>query len=374
MDIYFATDRQRVEKGRAIVYNAGRDEFLHLGKAGVEFIPRGMGWEEIVEQSFSFERKKALRMSVADIREFGALWTTCPLMDDLKEEAETLEQSMSFARDINEKLRRSRRKDIYIYVSGFKVCFDDPVLLSRSLWHYLGYDGAFIAYCWPATQGRLSAYAHDLETTNYCSRNFRLLLDFLAKETEAEQIHLIGHSAGVRIVCNALKELRLIYSRDTEEEIQSALKIGQVILLGADFDRTALRSYYRDNVLALMKKATIYISRKDRALQFSRLLFGTPRLGELEVRNIHPKKIDIIKKERKLELVDVTNARNASTGSGHLYQLTSPWISTDILLCLKHALSPQERGLTSKDGIVWEFDHQYESFLKESLRIPAEAF
>ena len=99
-------------------------------------------------------------------------------------------------KSINDKLKKSQKKDIYIYVPGYRVGFEDPVMIAAQLWHYIGYDGVFIAYSWPTTPKRLLAYVSDLENATNTIRKFRILLEFLASNTEVNQINIIGHSAG----------------------------------------------------------------------------------------------------------------------------------------------------------------------------------
>ena len=71
------------------------------------------------------------------------------------------------------------------------------MLVSAELWHFLGYDGAFIAYAWPSTPSTF-AYIKDSDTAGGYARNFRLLLEFVAENTDAEEIHVIGYSNGTR--------------------------------------------------------------------------------------------------------------------------------------------------------------------------------
>ena len=92
---------------------------------------------------------------------------------------------------------------------GYKVVFENPLLVAAELWHFLGYDGVFIAYAWPSTPKKL-AYFSDLETTSLSAYNLRIFLEYLARETDAENIHIIGYSAGTRLVINALNQLALI--------------------------------------------------------------------------------------------------------------------------------------------------------------------
>ena len=52
----------------------------------------------------------------------------------------------AFADAINAKLADSRSKDIVVYVHGYKVPFENPLLVATELWHFMGYDGVVIPY------------------------------------------------------------------------------------------------------------------------------------------------------------------------------------------------------------------------------------
>jgi esterase/lipase superfamily enzyme len=141
-----------------------------------------------------------------------------------------------FADAINEQLAVSKKKHIYIYVHGYKVVYENPVLVSAELWHFLGYDGAFIAYAWPSTPSKF-AYIKDSDTAAGYARNFRLLLEFVAENTDAEEIHVIGYSNGTRLVLRAMEQLALIHEGESADEIWEQLRIRNVILIGSDLDR-----------------------------------------------------------------------------------------------------------------------------------------
>ena len=59
--------------------------------------------------------------------------------------------SEQFAAKVNAKLAISRAKDVFIYLHGYKVVFENPLLVASELWHFLGYEGVFIAFAWPST-------------------------------------------------------------------------------------------------------------------------------------------------------------------------------------------------------------------------------
>ena len=83
---------------------------------------------------------------------------------------------------MNRRLDRAGQKDVYIYVHGYKVTFDNPVLVAAEMWHFMGYEGVFIAYSWPATP-EATAYSGDVDTAMGMARNLRELVHTLETET-----------------------------------------------------------------------------------------------------------------------------------------------------------------------------------------------
>ena len=185
-----------------------------------------------------------------------------------------------FAELVNEKLKQSQRKDIYIYVHGYKVVFENPILVATELWHFLGYDGVFIAYAWPSTPKTL-AYVSDAETAALSSHFLQIFLQYLSEETDAENIHIVGYSAGTRVVITALAQLAMLHTEQDKATIQRKLKIGHVILTASDFDRQLFGIQIDKGLLKIPKTLTVYVSESDSALGFSKWLFGRDRLGQM---------------------------------------------------------------------------------------------
>jgi esterase/lipase superfamily enzyme len=274
-----------------------------------------------------------------------------------------------YARQINAQLARSVRKDVYIFVHGYRVAYENPVLVSAELWHFLGYEGAFIAYSWPSTPNKY-AYLRDSDTSSGYARNFRLLLEFLAAHTDARRIHVIGYSNGSRLVTRALEQLALIHQGQSREAIQAKLRIDNVILVGADVDREVFGAYMADGLLHVPRHTTVYVSKTDGALGISLFLARRERLGQMfsrESLSTSAKKV-LIEYADQISAINVTAAEGAATGNGHGYFRKSPWASSDILMMLAYGLSPLERGLVqSADMPVYEFPPDYVNRLWRTL-------
>jgi len=376
--ILYATDRQPSNgEGNEAYYRNERGFVLRLGVGKIEVGDESITWEEAREISLLKNRPGNYPLKVNGIKEIGILadsYSVFTRPPNLGPEAN--KPAEIFAAKVNEKLALSKRKDIFIYVHGYKVVFENPLLVASELWHFLGYDGVFIAYAWPSTPKNL-AYFSDLETTSLSSFNFRIFLEYLARETKAENIHIIGYSAGTRVVISGLGQLALKYKDENKETFRKHLRIGHVILTASDFDRQLYGSLINAGILDIPKDTTIYLSELDSALSLSRWVFRRERLGQMwEGRKLPEGLAELLWQADDLILVDVTDVEKAATGNGHAYFRKSPWVSSDILSSLLYDFTPAERGLhNSEEWPIWQFPPDYITRLTDKLieRNPALA-
>lgn len=366
--ILYATDRQPAE-GSDEFYANERGGLLRVGIGSFVIGGEEITWEEARQISLLKNRTANYPIKLTAVEELGILDRSIHMFthpdlvpEDIHGPAE------QFSRHINEKLEVSEVKDIYIYVHGFKVVFNNPLLVASELWHYLGYQGVFIAYAWPSTPSN-RAYVADIETAGLSSQNFRKFLQYLAEETHARRIHIIGYSAGTRVVINALQQLALLHHGDTRRTIQEKLKIGNVILVGSDYGAQQFGSGIVDGMLNVPKTMYVYVSGTDKALGLSRWLFKRQRLGQLVLdQQLNPEVDRFLDKNQALQFVDVTNAEGSSAGNGHAYFRKSPWVSSDILITLMYDLKPDERGLVLHDQLpAWIYPEDYLERLRDVL-------
>jgi esterase/lipase superfamily enzyme len=367
--VLYATDRRpATEDSKERFYLNNRGAYLRLGVATIQVTDAGMSWEEARRVSLLKNRGANYPLSVNSAEEYGGLDRTL----DLFTPPETLgpdphAAAARYAEAINAQLARSERKDIYIYVHGYKVVFENPVLVATELWHFLGYDGVFIAYSWPSTPSKW-AYLKDTETAAGFARNLRLFLEYLSEETNAEQIHVLGYSAGTRLVARAFEQLALIHQDESPEKLRAELRIGNLILVGSDIDRHIFSNYVADGLAGIPNRLTIYTSDNDKALGVSQMLTRRERLGQLAKDRFAEVDEWLTGNEEHISVIDVTAAEGGTSGNGHGYFRNSPWASSDILMTLMYDLSPAERGLAlEEESPVWSFPPDYIERLRAAL-------
>jgi esterase/lipase superfamily enzyme len=256
---------------------------------------------------------------------------------------------------------------IYVYVHGFRVVFDVPVLVASELWHFLGYRGAFIAYTWPSTPS-VFAYLSDLEAAIIMARKLRLFLTYLAEETQVERIHIVGFSAGSRLVVRALTQLALLNADTTDEQIRKDVRIGNVIIIGGDISHEEFGAALADGLLRIPERTTIYVSSADRALVWARRFFRRERLGQMWAEDLPQRTVYFLRANPSLQFIDVTQAAGSTTGNGHAYLRKSPWVSSDLLALLSYDIGAAERGLEKETNLfVWTFPPDYIERLRKVL-------
>ena len=223
--VLYATDRKPVlDEDNDNYYANERGKLLRLGVARISLHQGEIDWNDVRQTSLLKNRPDDFPIKVTDIEELGILEDTIPGFASRADyDAEDLDGDEEFSQAINAQLARSNKKDIYIYVHGYKVIFENPLLVGTELWHFLGYDGVMIGYAWPSTPS-MWAYLRDTDTSNGYARHFRKFLEYLAERTDVEEIHIIAYSNGTRMVSRAFEQLALIFNDMSREDIHKKIK------------------------------------------------------------------------------------------------------------------------------------------------------
>ena len=355
--LFYVTDRGRAgPEDKQQYYNNRRGQLSRAGTASVKLSPSVQNWEQFIDITMRGNRDRRYLLNVEGVTEIGVLpYSVSKLYPDAPGEAAMEKAGREFARQIDRQLALSSNKDIHIYVHGYNVDFEYSTLVARELKHFLGYQGAFVAYNWAATPSRL-AYFKDQETATATRRNLRSLIEFLSANTEADRINIIGYSAGSRLAFEVTYQIALL------NRSGGGPRLGDVILISSDLDRSFVGHALEDGILKAVDQLSIYTSGTDAALGMSSLVFGRDRLGQSwsEKGDVWPELEEALVALDKLEIIDVTDAEESSVGNGHSFFRTSPWASSDIFITLLTPYRAQERGLIREGGkAVWTFPPDY---------------
>lgn len=367
--VLYATLREPAGDGSGDrFYTNDRGMALRLGSSRVVLGRSDATWDMARQMSILKDSTDQYPLQVAELEEFGILDRTVhPILGAGDAGTADPGPRERFAAAINERLAANRDHDIFIYVHGYKVNFENPILIAAELWHFLGYEGVFIPFAWPSRLGRLD-YFGDTESARYSARYLREFVQFLARDTTARRIHILGYSAGTRLVGAALHELALVNAGRPASEIRAELRLGNVILVGSDIDRGIFANYLADGLLKVPERLTIYESPRDKALGMALLAFGRNRVGQLDPTDLSPAARQFLRTSDEVSLVNITNAPGFDAGNGHSYFRDSPLVSSDVLATLRYELAPAQRGLVQDaETGVWEFPPDYLARLESAI-------
>lgn len=372
-DIFYATDRRpATAKDKQQFYSSKRGNALRLGRAEIETGRDDLTWQDARKVSLLKTRTEKFPIKVKGISEYGVMdesihkYSILTQVDKDKSSSATKQ----YIREINSKLAKSKSRTINIFVHGYKVTFENPILTTAEMWHFLAYDGVFIAYSWPSTPKAL-AYFSDTETALVSSRHLRDLILFLSKRTNVDKINVIGYSAGSRVVTRAMGDLAILQKGKSHALNKKELKLGTIAIIAGDVDRKLVGGYLLDGADKLMEQFLIYQSDSDKALSFSSFLTNRNRLGQtFDLEDVDEHSIQYLKDNPHIVVIDVSDAEAARSGNGHGYLRNSPWVTSDLLMSLAYAPKPQDRGLALKQaGIpLWTFPKNYTEGLGKALR------
>ena len=160
----------------------------------------------------------------------------------------------------------------FIFVHGFNTTMKFAAFRAAQIKAQSGFDGHAMIYSWPteymgaweAVTGNQEPYKNSQRIADRTAAKF---LDFLELvQSEVDEVHIIAHSMGNRVILKALEQKG--GDRPTPL-IEKPLE--QLIMAAPDVDR----SDFLSAINALMNKSrakgvTLYASSKDRAMQVSR--------------------------------------------------------------------------------------------------------
>ncbi|PDT80335.1 alpha/beta hydrolase [Sinorhizobium sp. BJ1] len=215
---------------------------------------------------------------------------------------------------LNATVKKSPDRSVLVFIHGFNNRFEDAVYRFAQIVHDSGVQSAPVLVTWPS-RGSLLAYGYDRESTNYTRNALEALFQYLAADKEVKEVSILAHSMGNWL---ALEGLRQMAIRNGE----LPAKFKNVILAAPDVDVDVFRSQIED-MGKRQARFTLFVSRDDRALAFSRRVWGDiPRLGSIDPEG-HPYKQEL--EANRITVIDLTKVK-AGDGLHHSKFAESPQV------------------------------------------------
>lgn len=369
VNLLYVTDRARqAARGRPVWYGSKRAADMAFGLCTVRF-GDDLTWAQLVEESATSRRRRPIRMRVIGVDELGHLPCPIPATEGARsarqfspEAVARQEQQLSaFYAELSRQLAATPKKDVYVYVHGFRRWFADPMYTMAQMWHYAGREGVPIVYTWPAgAQGVLRAYNRDRESGEFTVHHLKSFLVALSRAPGVERVHLIAHSRGADVLITAVRELHIAYE-SAGLSTQAELKLENLMLAAPDLDsEVAAQRITAEQLFGVARRFTIYVSGSDISLEVADWLFDSDRrVGRMRYQAPTPETRGSHAVTEGACIVDVTAQ---TPGLGHEYFYDQPQVASDVLLLLSGNRDPgaeHGRPLINKAPGWWELDGDY---------------
>jgi esterase/lipase superfamily enzyme len=370
VSVMYVTDRVPTkETTDHWTYGYARSRSASFGEAVVK-IGDKLSWDDVVAASRTDKRPKKLELSIATTNEVARFDKTPPmlLISDVQMastrpaqiDSVQIEAEKRFLDELSRRMAKTPRKEILVYVHGFNNTFDDAVLTTAELWHFLGREGVPICYTWPAGEGLLKAYEYTLDSTQFTVYHFKQMLRLIASHPDVRKINVIAHSRGTAVLTDTVRELYL--EAKCSGDARNVLKIGTVVLAAADIDLdVVIQRDAAERVGRAVDFTAVYFSNHDKALGFSSWLTGgILRLGDINFKMFDKQEIAVLRQIKRSQLI---NAKVKDLGDfNHSYFHSSPSVSSDIVLLMRFGLLPgaeNGRPLSVSDEGYWVLEQGY---------------
>lgn len=356
----YATNRQPIDlSNRTDRYTIFPSDTLKLGVVVNRVGDENMTWEQIYEESLKKKRTNKLLISREWVREF----VSYKLEDDLTKNSS---EAYGFFDQVNKLLDRSIDEDIIVYVHGANSNFYRATAQGAQFFHFTGHNSVILTFSWPSAENLLK-YKIDVLHAKQTVPAFARLIELLAANTQAKNIHILAYSAGAQVVTPGLTYLVDKYPDLSKQQLKEKLRIGEVYFAAPD---TAFESFverylkFKDIVM----RTTIHVNQNDTVLRFSSMQNGVSRLGKPdgnELSELERKTLIAETKTPQLNVIDASGSEALDIGGLHDSWYSHPWESNDVLSLFLFNAAPLERGLEEylyEDGAkTYRFPDDYES-------------
>lgn len=258
-------------------------------------------------QMFTGERARRpsftqMRVSLPKVRKEGDVAWPKKLPSDPETDFATLKAddlSLDGAKGwLNASVKRNRDHSVLVFIHGFNNRFEDSVYRFAQIVHDSNVHSTPVLVTWPS-RGSLLAYGYDRESTNYTRNALETLFQYLAKDSTVKEVNVLAHSMGNWLALEALRQMAI-----RNDGLPTKFK--NVMLAAPDVDVDVFWSQIED-MGDPHPQFTLFVSRDDKALAFSRRIWGNvPRLGSIDTETA-PYKTKLA--DYKVSVIDLTRIK-----------------------------------------------------------------
>ncbi|MGL5363710.1 MAG: alpha/beta hydrolase [Bosea sp. (in: a-proteobacteria)] len=191
-------------------------------------------------------------------------------------------------------------RDVLVFVHGYNTTFADAAFRFAQIVHDSGFKGVPVLFTWPS-RGELLAYPYDRESALYSRDFLEAGLRSISRDLGVAKFDVLAHSMGTLLTLEALRQAEI------RGDGSFGGKLRDVMLAAPDVDIDVFRTQVR----TIKRPITVFVSKDDRALSFSRRIAGDKRrLGALSTEDA-----DSIAELKKynVEIIDLSDIKTSDS-------------------------------------------------------------
>ncbi len=315
--VYFATDRKQEKDAKTIGFSGeSSDDGLTFGQATV-----------IVDKPEIVPSRTLSNAPLPNGEQGGeALHIETTEVSHLTKSKVTVADERFIMDEAQKRLDSARvfPKQVFVFVHGFNVDFENSLCRAAQIAYDLNFDGAAFLFTWPSGNGDwyhpFSYFRTNQENEKTAADHLAEFLEKIAASTNATKIHVIAHSMGNTVLLDALDKL---------SGKQSNLRLAEIVMHSPDVGSNRFRQVMTA-IKGIGAGETLYASTKDRALGLSGFISGE-KAGATA--SVFP----------GVETIDVTAAGSSFLGFNHDIYATNPAIFNDMRLVLELGTHPPDK-------------------------------
>ena len=264
-------------------------------------------------------------------------------------------QREAFVKRLRNIVEASPQRSLLVVVHGFRERFPSALRKTAFVGTILDINSPVMVFDWPGDQGATPAgYRRARTVASESGAELAATLELIINEVRPEKLWLIANSMGGQVVVDAFSDL---YQRPGFADRQ--FEIEDVVLTAPDVGREQFNDQFKQEMAALSRNLTVYVSSNDRALVMSRIINRQARLGESTLgpamREEAARVSDLLEPDDdRVTLVDVTPVNR--TRNFHNFSLETPEFFDDLFVRLTNEEVPRTRTLYRLDtpgGAYW---------------------
>ena len=355
LDLLYVTDRAPTSDPRtkAISYGSERSRTMSFGSIDIRIEPDSTGAAEGMKLDGITEIGRFPEVPYPAVTTSSGYRRSPAVVAAHKEAVASLQD------EIHQRLAKSARKEVVVFIHGYNNTFADAAFATGNICRLLGPDFVCVVLTWPAggSRGAFLGYNVDRESGEFAVADMRKALRAIGETEGLRGLDVIAHSRGTDVVASAFQQLGVeAYVR--RSSITDTLTIRNIVLFAPDIDidvgATKIFDFFSDpdtpygakkNPNATIKRGslhlTIYTSPGDQALGAASGIFGSRlRLGQLDLNGPEAKAM----RADPGHLVDLIEVRENTGAFGHGYFLTNPAVRSDLVALIRDRLKPGDPG------------------------------